>query len=405
MSKKLNVQPSILVIGDGIGLPNGYAPSSRLKYLAASMASHGNNVEIVVGRPSDFHGKALNKDASGEICGVKYKYMNSSPVYSSNTVIRRMQSQMGILRSFFYTLLWSRSSENPIVFAYVRNVQLLAVLSLAARLCGARIYLELCEWQEALKTQSWHERLNNILFSKYAFRLVDGVVCISEYIQKRVEAESEKRHLNLKTVRVPILSDKHEFQDVLPMKRCRPYLMYCGNLVYQDTLDYLLKAFKAVAETDSDIELLIAGSSWSDSFAERFRKQVSIQGLEDRVSLLGYVSREDLLKYYAGSEALVIPLFDDEVSRARFPTKISEYLFSTRPVVTTAIGEAGVLLRDGVNAYVSPSDSICDFSEAMQRALSDSNRNEVGKAGYETACSTFDYRQYGRVLSDFFISR
>lgn len=402
MSINLNVQPAVLVIGDGIGLPNGYAPSSRLKYLAASMASHGNSVEIVVGRPSDFYGRALNQDARGEVCGVKYKYMNSSPVYSSNTVIRRVQSQIGIIRSFFYALSWSRSSERPVVFAYVRNVQLLAVLSLAARLRGAKIYLELCEWQEALKTQSWHERLNNILFSKYAFRLVDGVVCISEYIQKRVAEHSKGEGLNIGTVRVPILSDMDEFYGVLPMNRERRYLMYCGNLVYQDTLEYLLSAFKVVANVHADVELLIAGSSWSDSFAERFKKQVSVQQLEDRVSLLGYVSREELLQYYAGSEALVIPLFNDEVSKARFPTKISEYLFSARPVVTTAIGEAGLLLKDRVNAYVSPSDSVHDFAEAMLRALSDANRDAVGRAGYETACNTFDYRRYGHVLSEFF---
>lgn len=403
-NKSKVLKPDVVVVGDGIGVPNGYAPSSRLKYLAASMASNGNEVEILIARPSDFHGRALNSDTSGVVEGVRYRYLNFSPVYSSNTLIRRLQSQFGIARTVLALLIKKHGCDGLVIFAYVRNVQLLAALSAVAKFRGAKIYLELCEWQDALKTQSWHERFNNILFSKFAFRLVNGVLCISEYIETRVKSYARETQSSIVTARVPILSDRHEFDDVLPHEGSGRYFMYCGNLVYQETLEYLLRAFKRVVEFDDRVQLLIAGSSWTEEFGKRFERLVCQEGLTNRIKLLGYVSREALLAYYKGAEALVIPLFDDEVSRARFPTKISEYLFSKRPVVTTAVGEVGALLKDGVTAYVSPTDSLNDFGAAMVRALSDSNRESVGLAGYDIACQTFDFRQHGAVLNKLFIS-
>ena len=56
------------------------------------------------------------------------------------------------------------------------------------------------------------------------------------------------------------------------------------------------------------------------------------------------------------AHGLLIPLFDDVRSTARFPTKIGEYLASGRPIVTTAVGEMPRYFEDGVTAFISAPD-------------------------------------------------
>ena len=101
--------------------------------------------------------------------------------------------------------------------------------------------------------------------------------------------------------------------------------------------------------------------------------------------------------------ALLAPLHDEHRSRARFPTKIGEYLSAARPVVTTNIGEIGRYLRDGETAFVSPSDDVEAFAAKMLEALQDPARSAIiGAEGRRVAEEAFDYRLHGLRLLAFF---
>ena len=88
--------------------------------------------------------------------------------------------------------------------------------------------------------------------------------------------------------------------------------------------------------------------------------------LDERVVPVGYVARDELLELYAQSRALLIPLFADDQSRARFPSKIGEYLAAARPVVTTHVGEIDRFLTDGVTAYVSAPGDPAAYGESIE---------------------------------------
>lgn len=396
MEKSEKFPKRVLAIGDGLGLPDGYASTSRMKYLCSSLKRYFMSVDVLISRPSDFHGRALNASRKGCFNGIGFQYANASPVYSKYSILRRLQSQFGIFSTVFKVLLEGTKGD-LVVFAYVRNIQLLALLFLVTRMVRSRLYLELCEWPEALPAKSWHERLMNNLFSKYCFGLVDGVVCISDYIGKR----AQDRCPGIPILNIPILADVGEFDGVAAARDEAPYVMYCGNLTYQETLEFVLQAFSKVVGQGVKHNLLIAGSSWSGDFQRRFEALVQEKGLQGRVRLLGYISRESLLSYYMGAAALLIPLFDDIVSAARFPTKISEYLLSGVPVVTTCVGEVGKIIKDGDNGFVSKPNDVSDYAFAIGRAIGCAGRGEVGEKGRELALAMFDYQAYGERLARF----
>ena len=123
-------------------------------------------------------------------------------------------------------------------------------------------------------------------------------------------------------------------------------------------------------------------------------------GFGDRVDLVGYLSRPELLDLYARAHALLIPLFDDQRSRARFPTKIGEYLAAARPVVTNAVGEIPLYFTDGVDAVVCR-PTIPSLSDARSRTAVaiPLARRLIGRRGRRVAETRFHYALYGETMA------
>ena len=82
---------------------------------------------------------------------------------------------------------------------------------------------------------------------------------------------------------------------------------------------------------------------------------------------------------YAGASALVAPLPDTERARARFPSKIADYLLSGRPVVSSRVGEVAELLRDGESAFLADPKDPDGLADALARALKSDDADAVGE--------------------------
>ena len=92
---------------------------------------------------------------------------------------------------------------------------------------------------------------------------------------------------------------------------------------------------------------------------------------------------------------------DTEASRARFPSKLSDYLMAGRPVVSSCVGEVAEYLRDGESALLSAPDDARAFADKMRRALDDPHRETIAQRGQAVARESFDYRVQGRRLEQF----
>lgn len=84
----------------------------------------------------------------------------------------------------------------------------------------------------------------------------------------------------------------------------------------------------------------------------------------------GFVSGEKLVKYLAACDVLVLPLLDTIAGRGRWPSKIGDYLAAGRPVVSTDVGDASVLLREHEAGLVT-GDNPTALSEGILSLLGD----------------------------------
>jgi glycosyltransferase involved in cell wall biosynthesis len=151
------------------------------------------------------------------------------------------------------------------------------------------------------------------------------------------------------------------------------YLFYAGRL---DRLKRLDLAIDAMKRARPGARLKIAGSG---PLQAELQKQIVGLGVEDKVTLLGFVSAEELVSLYAGCRAAYYaPLNED------YGYVTVEAFLSHKPVLTTT--DAGGPLEfvvDGLNGVVTAPDPEA-VAAGIDRvfALPEARLEEMGAAGH-----------------------
>ena len=100
------------------------------------------------------------------------------------------------------------------------------------------------------------------------------------------------------------------------------------------------------------------------------RAQIAELGIAHLVEFPGFLSAEAVSRRLAGSLALVLVSVEEQ-----WGLVVNEALaFGLPVIVSTAVGARDLLVRDGVNGFVVPSDSV----DAVARALHAMAGNQAG---------------------------
>ena len=103
---------------------------------------------------------------------------------------------------------------------------------------------------------------------------------------------------------------------------------------------------------------------------------------------------DPLAVYHA--KALLIPLTDSIQDKARFPQKISEYLASGNPIITTNFGEVPFYFHDQKNALVANEYDINEYAGKFDFIVENPDISmQIGRNGKLTGLKFFDYNSYG----------
>jgi glycosyltransferase involved in cell wall biosynthesis len=293
------------------------------------------------------------------------------------------------------------NKSNTSVIVYSRNITTVMALKLICKIKKFPVVLELCEWPASQASSSWISTFKKKLFCRFVLKFTDAVISISDAISCQVQAGISKRKSELPIIKIPILSDKKEFDGVPSSVADDNYLFYSGSLSYRSTILHVLKSYAVIRPEYPNTKLFISGDSNSKEDLNYLHSQIKELELTESVKHLGFVTRDELIGLMRNARALLIPLFDDAVSKARFPNKLAEYLFSGRPVITSDIGEVGHYLTHGQDALFAEPNSPQDFASKVATVLIDpSLGDKIGQAGYRTAESVFYYKSYRQPLRE-----
>lgn len=139
---------------------------------------------------------------------------------------------------------------------------------------------------------------------------------------------------------------------------------------YTESLFSLLDAYAAAREALPGLKLLFLGKLHiSDDFKTRMRVY------EDRfapdILTVGEKPPSEVPTYLAASDALLLPMDDDPIEKARFPIRFGDYLASGVPVVSNAVGEIKRIMEAHDCGYTAPVGDAIAFGQAIVTALTD----------------------------------
>ena len=378
--------------------PHGMACTNRIHNYAKGLQESGHRVEIIIPIALENSSEAKNSIASGQHEGVSFTYAGGSTYRSQSFLRRRVEDTIGPLQAVYHTV---RSTEKADAIILVSNrIYHILLFKAATALISAVFIQEKSELPFAFSKET--SRLS-LFFRKIHNRIIyqffDGIIVISEQLRSFF-APLIKKSASL--LLVPIIVNLEEFDGKSNATPSEKYVAYAGNLSdHKDGVTTLIKAFALIAERHADVQFYLIGKPTAKS-EERVNALISEYKLHNRVVLTGYVSRKDLVKYITGASVLALAKPDNEQANFCFPSKLGEYLASTKPVVTTQVGEISSYLTDGDTAFLVEPDDAEAFAEKLDWVLSNPLQAEhVGKQGQALAYEKFSYKKQGKRIADF----
>lgn len=156
-------------------------------------------------------------------------------------------------------------------------------------------------------------------------------------------------------------------------------LICVGRLCEQKGQLTLIQSIKLLIDEGFDVSLVLAGDGPMRGEVEEAIKAL---GLQDRVTITGWIDSERVKDELSRADALVLPSFAEGL-----PIVVMEAMALGRPVLSTLIAGIPELVRDGVDGYLVPAGDSRLFagaiatylrlSEADRVTMSDNCRQQV----------------------------
>jgi glycosyltransferase involved in cell wall biosynthesis len=392
----------VVFITYSFGFPNGMASTQRARLLAKGLVENGINATFLCVKALE-RKPVENIEVMGVYRGVYFEYTAGTTIRSESFIKRRWLELRGLLVAIYRLITLKVKDEIYCLYLYGNEKLNLmgCIYRIVAALLRIPLLLELNERPWSLRDKpTYLERKISLIIG------ATGVIVISDFLKDWVLAESIRISKKVSMLYIPTMIDPNEvINGVSQIPQDTPKVLFAGSPVYSETIRFIIKSMAFVINEYPYCRLIITGCKETDPRGAWMQSEKIGLALQDNIIFAGYVSRNELLSMYKGSNALLIPLFDDVISKARFPIKVGEYLLSGRPVITTDVGDVTKYLRNNENAFICEPGDPKAFAELILMALRDPDRaNEIGRRGRDVAIQKFDYSIWVKELSGFIMA-
>lgn len=326
-------------------------------------------------------------------CNIWFRRMNK---FLIGKVLRKINQYR--IKNYFkqdYDYIW-----------LTNNIDILSAFNRYSKLIKNNTIIELNEFNDIYKSEG---ATDNKLQLKYAIATEKTFLqCISKinyfavmtntligYYRTMAKPEAKFLHL-------PMTVDLSRFQNINDTNKYKkPYIAFTGTYTnVKDGVDILIKSFAKICSKYLDYHLYLAGFYHYDVLKQK--ELISQLGLNDRVTYLGMLDKEQIPEFVCNSDLLVLSRPDSHQARGGFPTKLGEYLATGNPVCVTKVGEISDYLEDNVSAFMAAPGDVDSFADAMDRALFDKEKaRRVGLNGRKVAEENFSIDVQAKRLVQF----
>ena len=155
-------------------------------------------------------------------------------------------------------------------------------------------------------------------------------------------------------------------------------LLFVGRLNAQKGIGLLLDALAAMRQP---AELDVIGDGQD---RDTLREQATRLGVAGRVHWHGALPQPRLLEFYRAATALVVPSREEGFGLVAVEAQLCE-----TPVVAFASGGLSDTIEDGVTGFLVPPGDAAAMAVALDLVVSSEARQDVGRAGRQSALARF----------------
>lgn len=385
---------SIVIFGDLFSFPEGQAATNRVYTYARGFIENGHKVHVVCFL-SEFTDKF-----QGETEGIKYYQTFQQNERSGSFIKRRWQNLLKYVRTYRILKQINREDRILAINSWTNLFGTLFFIWLVSRLLGLKVITEcsehpMMEFQDS-RRQKWWGKLK---FRMETF-LFDGVLCISRFLVDYHKAHGVP---DKKLFLVPSTVDPTRFSHTGLRPVPDPYIGYFGSLTFKrDSVDVLIRAFAVFSQSNTHTKLVLGGFC-SPSMREEMNQLIRDLRITERVIVVDYLSRQEVLTYISHADVLVMARSRDLASMASYPSKLTEFLATGKPVISMNVGEVADFLHDGENAYlVEPSDHEGLAAKLTYVFEHYEEAKEAGIRGKELTQTVFHYNYQAKRILEYF---
>lgn len=195
----------------------------------------------------------------------------------------------------------------------------------------------------------------------------------------------------------PVGADLNQFyprgKDLELMNRWKitgPVIIYIGQLEVASYAEMAVDVLKQVHQSLPNATLLIVGGGRKLESIQQRAKELEV---EEKVICTNYVPAEDIPRYLSLADVALAPFEENDVTRAKSPLKIAEYLASGIPVVASDVGEAPVMTKGA--GYCVPCGDTDAMAAHVITILSDASlQQSMKETGIRTALTTYNWKTH-----------
>ncbi len=175
-----------------------------------------------------------------------------------------------------------------------------------------------------------------------------------------------------------------------------PRLICVGRIDVQKAQIILVNAARRIRDTGVDCNIVFAGDGPMRPVLE---KAIRLAGMNDRITISGWLTGEEIKSELASARALILPSFAENM-----PVVIMEALALGRPVISTYIAGIPELVQPGATGWLVPASDEVALSQAMREVLEASveQLEIMGAEGRLHILEQHDVRKEARKLKHLF---
>ena len=374
-----------------------YPENFQVNGFAFKLASKGHEVTVLTGIPNYPNGKAF-----GEFKILRKDSIKGVTVYRVPIMLRGNSRGIKLILNYISFLVSAvvfgpillRRERFDIVFATNYSPATVGIVgAFFAAIKGTPLFLWVQDlWPDTLTalnaTKSNFALTLVELMIRWIYRRSDRILIQSRAFKSSVE--SRGIHANkieyfpnwAEDLYTDTICDL-ELKDTMKIPQNKFIIMFAGNLGEGQSLDTIVNAAKILQ--DSPIHWVLLGDGREKSNIE---KKIIKSDLTKNISLLGHYPVEDMPRFFAQADVMLVTLRSEPVFSLTIPGKVQSYLKSGKPILAELNGEgASIVSESGAGIAVPADDPVALAEAALQLSSLDSgelkNMGTLGKKYYD----------------------